>query len=100
VKPDRLHPDSRRVLSVSEVNRRVKTLLENDSVLANLEISGEISNFKHHLASGHFYFTLKDARSVLRCVMFRRSSRSVTFEPADGMKVIAHGYIGVYDVRG
>ncbi len=100
MKPDRLHPDSRRVLSVSEVNRRVKTLLENDSVLANLEISGEISNFKHHLASGHFYFTLKDARSVLRCVMFRRSSRSVTFEPADGMKVIAHGYIGVYDVRG
>ncbi len=88
------------VLSVLEVNKRVKLLLEDDEILRDVQVAGEISNFKHHRSSGHFYFTLKEAGSVLRCVMFRGKSRSLDFEPADGMKVVAHGYIGVYDVRG
>ena len=62
-------------------------------------IKGEISNFKHHY-SGHLYITLKDEGGVLKAVMFRSSAQSLTFEPSDGMKVLARGRISVYEAGG
>ena len=88
-----------RVLSVSELNRYVKTVFDKDRLLAGILIKGEISNFKA-AASGHFYFTLKDEHSSLRTVMFRSRGRAVGFRPENGMSVIVGGYISVYERDG
>jgi exodeoxyribonuclease VII large subunit len=88
-------PDA--VLSVSDVTGRIKTLLETAFPLVWVE--GEISNFVHH-SSGHMYFTLKDASSSLPAVMFRGRNSRLSFRPEDGMKVRAHGRIGIYEPRG
>ncbi|MCK4928522.1 MAG: exodeoxyribonuclease VII large subunit [Methanosarcinales archaeon] len=74
-------------------------MLNNDPHLRNIWIRGEISNLTNH-SSGHKYFTLKDSRSQLNCVMFRNYCRSLTFEPEVGMKLLAQGDIDVYEVRG
>lgn len=86
-------------LSVSEVTRLIKALIEGAPLLNDLVVKGEISNFKHH-SSGHMYFTLKDNRSRLRCVMFRSRSSQVRFQLKDGMTVIARGAAGVYETAG
>lgn len=67
--------------------------------LADIWVAGEISNFTHH-GSGHMYFSLKDETSRLKAVMFRRANQSLQFQPSSGMKVIAHGEIGVYPAGG
>ncbi len=67
--------------------------------MRDLLVAGEISNFKHH-HSGHMYFTLKDEKSSLRCVFFRRENSRCLFTPAGGMAVIAHGNISVYEPDG
>jgi len=85
------------VYSVWEITREVKLLLETG--LAPVWVTGEISNFTHH-SSGHMYFSLKDERSQLRCVMFRAFNRRLSFTPADGQKVMAFGKITVYEPRG
>ncbi|HEX6972541.1 MAG TPA: exodeoxyribonuclease VII large subunit, partial [Limnochordia bacterium] len=77
----------------------LKQILESDPLLASLWVKGEISNFKHH-ASGHMYFTLKDERSRLKCVCFRGKNVQLRFRPEDGMKVLARGQIGIYEVSG
>ncbi len=87
------------VMSVSDVTRHVKRLLEEDETLLDVRVRGEISNFKHH-TSGHMYFTLKDAGSQLRCVMFRRDNAALRFKPEDGARVIARGHVSVYEPRG
>ncbi|HOP68951.1 MAG: exodeoxyribonuclease VII large subunit [Dethiobacteria bacterium] len=87
------------VLTVSEITRYVKELLQGDFFLGNLWVTGEISNFKHH-RSGHMYFTLKDSYATLRCVFFRRENLRCRFQPANGMEVIVHGYISVYEPDG
>lgn len=87
------------ILTVSDVNRRIKGLLSKDAVLSGLWVKGEISNFKNHY-SGHYYFTLKDEKAVLRCVMFRSNASSLAFVPADGMKVLIRGYISVFERDG
>jgi len=87
------------VLSVSDVNRYIKSLLARDIILSGLWVKGEISNFKNH-SSGHFYFTLKDQNSVLKCVMFRSHTANLRFMPEDGMKVIIRGYISVFERDG
>ncbi len=87
------------VLKVSEINRYVKGLIQGDPRLRDLWVAGELSNFKHH-RSGHMYFTLKDSASSLRCVFFRRENERCLFKPADGMEVIIHGNISVYEPDG
>lgn len=82
-------------LTVTELNKYVKDVLDTNPPLTDVYIKGEISNFKAHY-SGHFYFSLKDTESALKCVMFRSSASSVGFTPEDGMKVIAHGRISAY----
>lgn len=82
-------------LTVSELNQYIKDLIDVNPPLSDVYIKGEISNFKAH-SSGHFYFTLKDAQSALRSVMFRSSAQKMTFMPENGMKVIAHGRISVF----
>ncbi len=83
------------VFTVSELNARVKSLLESDPMLARVTVRGELSNYKVY-PSGHHYFTLKDADSALRCVMFRSSAEKLRFRPESGMSVTATGRIGVY----
>lgn len=86
-------------LTVSEVTRIIKSLIEETPTLSDLLIKGEVSNFKHH-SSGHMYFTLKDSKSRLRCVMFRSYSSQVGFRPEDGLTVIVRGSAGVYEASG
>ena len=83
------------VHSVSQITDRVARLLQADAVLADVWVSGEISNFTHH-SSGHMYMTLKDDTSRLRAVMFQGANRGLRFRPESGMRVFAHGYVGVY----
>ncbi|UCH11062.1 MAG: exodeoxyribonuclease VII large subunit [Fidelibacterota bacterium] len=85
------------VLSVSELNRKAKQLLESHFVTVWVE--GEISNFKHH-TSGHMYFVLKDERAELAAVMFSSSNVALRFRPANGQKVLARGTLTVYEARG
>ena len=87
------------VFSVSALNERVKGLLESDPILNRVAVKGELSNYKIY-PSGHHYFTLKDAQSALRCVMFRSSAEKLRFRPESGMSVTATGRIGVYSRDG
>ncbi|OUM94003.1 MAG: exodeoxyribonuclease VII large subunit [Firmicutes bacterium ZCTH02-B6] len=87
------------VLTVQQVTRIIRERLTSDPRLVGVAVRGEISNFKHH-GSGHMYFTLKDAHSRLRCVMFRSDNMRLRFRPEDGMTVIAQGDISVYEAAG
>lgn len=73
-------------LTVSELNEYARRLLAGDPILRNLEVTGEISGYKHHY-SGHRYFYLKDASARVQCVMFRQYAMGLEFAPEDGMKV-------------
>lgn len=88
--------NERSVLTVSQVNQYVKLLLDGDETLQYLWVRGEISNFKRHYASGHLYFSLKDADGLIRAVMFRPAADKVRFTPADGMKVLARGRVSAF----
>lgn len=88
-----------RILSVNEVNRYIRSVLEADTKLVNLWVKGEVSNFKRH-TSGHLYFTLKDSSSAIKCVMFRSRSERLQFLPENGMEVVARGYVSVYETAG
>ncbi len=88
-----------RVATVSQLNSYIKRLFDHTTVLSNIWIRGEISNFKRHY-SGHLYITLKDEGGVLKAVMFRGSASGLDFEPADGMKVLAHGKVSCYEAGG
>lgn len=87
------------ILTVSNVNQYIKSLLTYDPNLASVSVRGEISNFKRY-ASGHVYFSLKDSTGVLKCVMFQSYYSKVDFTPADGMCVVASGSINVYERDG
>lgn len=82
-------------LSVTELNNRIKGLIDLDPVLADVCVRGELSNYKIY-PSGHHYFTLKDAESSLRCVMFKSSAAKLRFRPESGMGVTAFGRVSVY----
>lgn len=84
-----------RTLTVSELNKIVKTLIDCEPLLNNVAIRGELSNYKVY-PSGHHYFTLKDAESSLRCVMFKSSASKLRFRPESGMGVTAFGRISVF----
>lgn len=87
------------VHSVSDINRFLKNLLASEPILRGIAVRGEISNFKKY-SSGHCYFTLKDAGSALKCVMFRSYAGTLRFMPQNGMQVVAAGSISVYERDG
>ena len=84
-----------KILSVSELNQYIKTLLESNSLLRNLVIQGELSNVKR-AASGHLYFSLKDTGSKIDCVMFKNAAIGLKLQPREGQKVTLRGSLGVY----
>ena len=88
-----------RAFSVSEVNGYIKKSLAGDPILAAIAVKGEVSNCKLY-SSGHLYFSLKDSCSRIRCVMFREAAQNLSFEPYDGMKVLARGSVSVYERDG
>ncbi len=88
--------DDRNVMTVTQLNNCIKTLIEGTDFLANVYIKGEISNFTNHYKTGHFYFTLKDEGSLLKAVMFRGSASKLPFVPENGMKVVVHGRISAF----
>lgn len=86
---------SRDVLSITQVNEYIRSILDRDGLLANVAVRGEISNYKMY-PSGHHYFTLKDEGGALKCVMFKANAMRMRFRPENGMKVIALGKISVF----
>lgn len=88
-----------RTLTVSDINNYIKMNFDNDVILRNSSIKGEISNLKLH-SSGHVYFSLKDEFSKINCIMFRSSASHLKFMPETGMRVIVSGRISVYQKEG
>ena len=86
---------SQSVLSITQLNEYIRSLLDGDKLLCGVAVKGEISNYKQY-PSGHHYFTLKDEGGALKCVMFKGSAMKLRFRPQNGMKVIAMGRISVY----
>lgn len=87
-------------LTVRQLNMYVRSLLEGDSHLSALTLEGELSGFKNHYSSGHWYFVLKDADAAVRGVMFKGNALRVNFTPSDGMRVICTGYVSLYEKDG
>src|SRR5579863_3607291 len=87
----------RRVYTVSDLNRAARGLLEGGFPL--LWVEGELSNLARP-ASGHLYFSLKDAQAQLRCALFKNRGQLLRFKPADGMKVLVRGRVSLYEPRG
>lgn len=85
-------------LTVSSLNSKIKNVLEGD--FQNIMVRGEISNFHLHPSSGHMYFTLKDAKSEIKCVMFKGNNLNLKFKPGNGMKVHLSGSLTIYEQRG
>ncbi len=90
---------NQRIFTVSEINRYIKGIFEEDILLSGLLIKGEISNFKPH-RSGHIYFTLKDEGGAVSCVMFRSYAQHLMFVPENGMSIIIKGYVSLYEKSG
>jgi len=91
--------EQRKILSVTDINKYVKRLFENDPLLPEVSVTGEITNFKAHY-TGHLYFTLKDEYSTIKCVMFKGYAQFLKFKPADGMKVIINGQVSCFERDG
>ncbi len=88
------------VITVSQINKYIGFILKGDRNLQGIMIKGEISNFVRHYRSGHIYFTLKDAESSVKAVMFASAAARLKFEPEDGMSVIVSGSVNVYERDG
>lgn len=88
------------VLTVSQLNFYLKSFLDSSPVLQNVFLVGEISNFTNHYRSGHFYFSLKDEKCVIKAVMFSSAASRVRFRPEDGMRVLVRGRVSVYEAGG
>ena len=86
---------AQQVITVTQINEYIRSMMDQDRLLNNLAIKGEISNYKLY-PSGHHYFTLKDEGGALRCVMFKGNAMRMKFRPENGMKVIAMGKISVF----
>ena len=86
-------------ITITEVNRYIKEILNDDLLLKRVYLKGEISNFKAH-SRGHFYFTLKDENSRIAAVMFSFNNKNLNFTPYDGLKVLVTGKIDVYEASG
>ncbi len=88
------------ILTVSQINTYIKSIIEQDINLRKLYVEGEISNFTNHYRSGHMYFTLKDENSCIKAVMFRNAASRLKFTPENGMKVLVCCNASVYDRDG
>lgn len=88
-----------KIYTVSQINKYIKITFDKDEFLNNISVSGEITNFKAHY-TGHFYFTLKDDVSTIKCVMFKSFASQVKFKPQDGMKVVISGQVSVFERDG
>lgn len=88
------------ILSVSQINTYVKSIIEQDINLKNIYVCGEISNFTDHYRSGHLYFTLKDENCCIKAVMFRNAASRLKFAPQNGMKVLIRCSVNVYERDG
>ncbi len=88
------------VLSVSQLNTYVKSIIDSDLLLRNVFVVGEISNFTNHYRTGHYYLTLKDENSAIKAVMFRTANQRLRFLPESGMRVIARGRVSVFERDG
>lgn len=85
--------------TVSQVNEYIKYLIEEEVMLQDIYVSGEVSNFKKH-SSGHFYFTLKDKSSEIKAIMFRSYAQKVKFKIENGLKAVVHARISVFEQAG
>ena len=88
-----------KTLTVTELNNYIKKTLDNDFILNNLLVKGEISNLKYH-TSGHIYFSLKDLSSKINCVMFKSNTLELDFKIEEGMEVIVSGRCSIYQGTG
>lgn len=94
-----MNPYARQAVSVSDINGYAKSLFENDLLLSDILVKGEISNFVNH-RTGHYYFSLKDETSAIKAVMFRMNAAKLPFVPENGMKVIVHGRVSLFERDG
>lgn len=83
------------VLTITQINEYIRSMMDHDGLLVNVAVKGEISNYKMY-PSGHHYFTLKDEGGALKCVLFKGNALRLRFSPENGMQVIAMGKISVY----
>ena len=88
------------VLTVTQVNTYVKSILEGDPRLQSVYLTGEVSNFVNHYRSGHCYLSLKDDQSAIKAVMFKNVASRLRFVPENGMKVLVRGRISLYERDG
>ncbi len=86
-------------LTVSSLLRYLKTCLDNDTNIQKIYVIGEISNYHRHF-SGHLYFTLKDEKAAVNCVMFKSAAASLSFEPKTGDKVIVYANTSIFEANG
>ncbi|CDA16731.1 exodeoxyribonuclease 7 large subunit [Clostridium sp. CAG:571] len=86
-------------ITVSDLNLYIKNKIDGDEYLNNVLVKGEISNFKHHY-TGHMYFTLKDEKSLIKCIMFKSYTTKLDFVPKDGAKVMILGTVSVFERDG
>ena len=93
-------PVEPKILTVSQLNFYVKSILDSDQRLNYVFLCGEISNLTDHYRSGHIYLSLKDNKSVIRAVMFAGNARNLKFKPMEGMKVICRGRVTLYEATG
>ncbi len=88
------------ILSVTQLNSYVKSIIEHDSNLNNVFVIGEISNYVDHYRSGHLYMSIKDSQSVISAVMFAGNAARLKFKPENGMSVIIRGRVSLYERDG
>ena len=88
-----------KALTVTELNKYIKKIINSDPILNNVLVKGEISNFKHH-SSGHMYLTLKDESCKINCIIFREQALKLKFQASNGLKIIAKGYVSTFDRDG
>lgn len=89
-----------KIWTIAELTAEISRTLSDNDELSSCWVSGEISNYKNHRPSGHWYFTLKDQTSSMKAVMFRGRAERVRFTPQDGMKVLVRGSVKVYERDG
>lgn len=100
IEDEKMLPVEPKILTISQLNFYVKSILDSDQRLNYVFLCGEISNLTDHYRSGHIYLSLKDNKSVIRAVMFAGNARNLKFKPMEGMKVICRGRVTLYEATG